>query len=49
MEILDVHLRALHNEIMAIVGACTLSFYKFRARGAPKFFGEKEPIASSGG
>ena len=46
MEILDQHIGALHTEVIAIFGSCTLSFRKFHARGAPKFFGEKDPIAS---
>ena len=46
LKILDEHLGMFRAEIMAIVGACTLSLYEFRACGAPTFSGEKEPIAS---
>ena len=46
MEILDECMSTLRTKILAIMGACTLSFRKFHACGAPKFFGEKDPIAS---
>lgn len=46
MEILDERLGAFHIDIMAIVGAFTLSFQEFCACVAPKFFWEKDPIAN---
>nr|KAJ0216955.1 hypothetical protein LSAT_V11C300113410 [Lactuca sativa] len=46
IEILDERMGTLRTEIWAIVWAHTLSFCKFRACGAPEFFGEKDPIAS---
>ena len=46
MEILDELLGAFHAEVMAIIGACTLSSCEFRACGAPTFSREKDPISS---
>lgn len=43
---MDGCLGTFHPEILAIMGARTLSLCKFFAYGAPKFFREKKPIYS---
>ena len=37
---------AFRAEVMAIVGARTLSFHELRACGAPAFYGQRDLVAS---
>ena len=46
MEVLEERLGSIHFEMVALVGARTLTFRDFRPCGAPEFFGEKDPISS---
>ena len=46
VELLDEHLGAFRTEILAIVGACTLTFLEFHVRGDPEFFRKKHPVVS---
>ena len=46
IEILDEHLDTFRTEMVAMVGARSLTFREFRVCGAPKFFRTKGPIAS---
>ena len=46
LEILDECLGVFHTKVLAIVGACTLSFCVFRAYGDLTLSGDKDLIAS---
>ena len=46
MEVLVERLGSLRSEMVALIGACSLTFGKFRTCGALDYFGEKNPIAS---
>ena len=46
LEILDERLGAFRTELMAMLGAHTLTFREFRACGAPDYHGARDPIAS---
>lgn len=46
IQMLDDHLGTLHTEIVAMVGARSVTFREFHACEATEFFGKKEPIVS---
>mgnify|MGYP001550121524 CR=1 FL=1 len=46
LEILGERLGAFRTELMAMLGARTLTFREFRACGAPYYQGARDPIAS---
>lgn len=47
LEILDERLGAFRTEMEAMMAARMLTFREFRACGAPKYHGARDPIASS--
>ena len=47
IEILNERLGLIHIEMVAMMGAHTLTFREFRACGASDYHGAKDPIASS--
>lgn len=47
LEILDERLGAFLSMMVAMMGALTLTFLEFRSCRPPKFFGKKDPIAST--
>lgn len=46
MELLYEHMGTFRTEVVAMVGAHSLTFQEFHACGDPKFFGKKDPNAS---